>query len=352
MNEAPTMRCERCGAYLPFDPRDFSVNCPACHAETKVGAEARRNAEQYRSTVQDEKRRADLALSLARSYQQGPGVGLHAGVVEPRVSAPCSSCGGQVSFGQDDLSTRCPFCGATVSAPARARAALVESAEATALQAESKSARAQRDLVRKSFPHEGRTNTLLWAAMIGAGAVIAVLGAVDLATSDAGDVATGATLIGIGGAALLGTLVTWSIVSAPRRAIERGLGALSPIVRGRLSNRGLAPVLDWLDANWVGDNPGIVGFSNPGRGCWVLSGSWRDAPVLIAITDTWFEKRLDLLVTRRRASADERARSVLAGSGFTVTAGALGVHAWRKSSDLAILGGDGARVLLDALIAS
>jgi DNA-directed RNA polymerase subunit RPC12/RpoP len=354
--EAPTLRCARCGASLAVDPTARAARCTYCGVDTPIDPRTRERARQYAHEFAQQQNRERVALEQAARFDGasrglfggGGGVAMPA-IADAVASAPCATCGSRVTFRRGETSARCPHCGTTALVTADVRKHLAAHGEARVVLAESTNARAERDARRRELHASGGGSPVKWLLSIfGGGAMFAGWGVFSLLMDDEIDGAL--VLFGIGGVTMIGSVIAFVALALRPRAILRELRALAAKMNGQVVNRGLGPVFDWLDANWIGENPSIVRILEPGGRCWVMFGGWRGAPVLVAVTHS-SDKRIDLLIARRNHTAppNDGAQDALSHEGWRVRAGPGGAHAYRDDSDPAVLANGGLERLLEML---
>lgn len=354
--EAPSIRCARCGASLPVDPKAHVARCAHCGGKTPIDYEVRDRARSYELEISQQRNRERIAREQAARFDSasrglfgGGGAIAAPAAFDATATAPCATCGSSVVFRAGEASSRCRHCGAVALATAHVASALAAAGEARAVLAESTSARAERDMLRRELDsRRGGSPVAFLGSIAGGGLLFAGFGVMSLLMDD--EIGGALVLFGIGGVAVVGAIVAYFVLTARPRAILRELHALAARMQGQITNRGLTPVFDWLDAYWIGDNPDIVNITEPGGRCWVMFGAWRGSPVLVAVTHS-SDKRIDLLVARRGHTAppnDGVQRALLREKWF-VHAGPGGAHAHLMNSDPATLANGGLERLLDAL---
>ncbi len=343
------------------DPAAFSARCGHCHADSRIDPEIRERARRYVLEIAQQKNRVEIAHRQQQHYDGAGGfLGLFGGApktaapIHATTTAPCASCGGAVVFRIGEASARCPHCGANAIATAHVAAQLVAVVEAHAVIAESATARAERDVLRRALVLDrGRSPTKFLGGILLGGLSFAGFGVMDVLTGDEGEIGGAIVLFGFGAIGIIGPIVAWFVLTKRPRAILRELQTIAAKMNARLENRSLFPVFDWLDATWIGENPDLVQMAEPGGRCWVMCGTWHGAPALVAITHS-SDERIDLMIARRNHSAppSSEARAFLERAGFRVKAGPGGAHALRRASDPSVLANGGVERLLEALWSS
>jgi LSD1 subclass zinc finger protein len=270
------------------------------------------------------------------------------------VQGTCSTCGGQVTFVIEQPSTRCPFCGATVYAPAATQQALLGMAAQGADLEVGRASRVHARELAATFEGglvEGVFSWMRWLKFVLPPVLFLFIGGTlvfqnGMPDLGAPDLVTTMGLVLMGAGVFVGAciaLIVWLVSRFSRaNAVRRAVDAIAAAVQGQVQ-RGVKPVFDWLDASWAAAVPQeVLSVANSDEGQPIVRSSvaftFAGRPALLVVAHAPHVKRTDLFFAQHKRRTPDQGQNTMPahevrGAGYALLVSTGGVHMCRLDSD-------------------